>query len=91
MQALVGGSGGFPDGRVQETVLRGQGHLFPFVAVDETGDVCAKWLGSEMARFRQQETSWNRGRQGMTKTDHLTLNKTWREVVGPPSSFKNKL
>ncbi|RCI07468.1 hypothetical protein L249_4565 [Ophiocordyceps polyrhachis-furcata BCC 54312] len=43
----VGGSGGKPEGRVREVMVRA-GHAFPFTAVGETGLACSAWLGEEM-------------------------------------------
>lgn len=87
----IGGSGGLPEVRVKEVMLRGHGHLLPFTAVKEAARICGEWLGSEMEMFRERERKWSDQRGKMTARDHLTLSRTWMEVVKPPSAAKTKL
>lgn len=51
----IGGSGGAAKGRVAEVTVQGVGHLIPMEAVDETAEVSVKWLGDEMAAWREKE------------------------------------
>ncbi|KAK2612510.1 hypothetical protein QQS21_001448 [Conoideocrella luteorostrata] len=87
----VGGSGGLSGGKVQEIIIQNHGHLFPFTAVEETGSICAAWIGSEICKFQEQEAAWNTSRKNMSKADHMTLKKKWIEVVKPLSAFKTNL
>ncbi|XP_044715557.1 alpha/beta hydrolase family domain-containing protein [Hirsutella rhossiliensis] len=45
----------------------------------------------EVMTFREQQVKWNQERENMTMKDHMTLSKTWMEVVKPPSGVKTKL
>ncbi|GLA16443.1 hypothetical protein AnigIFM62618_003022 [Aspergillus niger] len=76
----VGGSGGIPDGRVQEVTLAGLGHLMPFQAVQQVAEPCVAWLESEMTRFREAERLWAEEQKGRS---HLTLEETWYRVLKP--------
>jgi hypothetical protein len=87
----VGGSGGIPEGRVKELVVKNRGHLFPFEEVAHTAKECSAWLTQEMGRFRQTEKAWNDQRANMSVEEHMVLSKKWMETVKPFSAFKNKL
>ena len=80
----VGGSGGMAEGNVRETLVDG-GHMFPFSAVSETGQVLGSWLSETIARYIDQER-WNDERSSMSKADHQRLPERWFEVV--PNPFK---
>ncbi|KAF5847676.1 hypothetical protein GGP41_008930 [Bipolaris sorokiniana] len=51
----IGGSGGAAKGRVAEVTVQGVGHLIPMEAVSETAELSVKWLGDEMAAWREKE------------------------------------
>ena len=83
----VGGSGGAVDGRVQQKVMLGHGHLFPMEIVAETAEACATWLGTEMERFRKDEERWRAERAARSEKDDLMTDEAWRTVVKPLSAF----
>ena len=83
----VGGSGGAVDGRVQQKVMLGHGHLFPMEIVAETAEACATWLGTEMERFRKDEERWHAEGAARSEKDDLMTDEAWRTVVKPLSAF----
>ena len=50
----IGGSGGVSEGRAQEVVMPGLGHLMPFQseerAMQKVGKVCVEWVRGQMER-----------------------------------------
>jgi pimeloyl-ACP methyl ester carboxylesterase len=51
----VGGSGGRDEGRVDNVMVKGAGHLIPMEKVEESADHIGKWLQKEMVRYRDWE------------------------------------
>ena len=51
-----GGSGGDPEGRVEEMDLPGS-HFFPFEIPDELGQAVGVWLDAEMTKWREAEAA----------------------------------
>ncbi|RDA85070.1 hypothetical protein CP532_3128 [Ophiocordyceps camponoti-leonardi (nom. inval.)] len=86
----VGGSGGKPEGRVREVMVRG-GHAFPFTAVEETGLASSAWLGEEMGRYREREREWVSERGRMSERDHLVLPTRWKEIFRPRDEVRSRL
>lgn len=78
-----GSSGGIPEGKVKEVLVDG-GHMFPFTAVSETGEILGGWLGQDLERYKDQEERWEKERSNMTKADHLRLPKRRFEVISNP-------
>lgn len=58
----IGGSGGAPEGRVDNIVVQGAGHLIPMEKVEESAQHVARWVGREMVRWwedeRRTEAEW---------------------------------
>ncbi len=52
----IGGSGGHPEGRVEEVLIHDAGHLIPMEKVVETAEHTVRWLGTELARWKQEDT-----------------------------------
>ncbi|PFH59100.1 hypothetical protein XA68_12815 [Ophiocordyceps unilateralis] len=86
----VGGSGGKPEGRTREVLIRG-GHYFPFTALEETSLACGTWLGEEMAKYRDRERRWKNERSKLSERDHLVLPAKWKEFIRPPDVISSKL
>lgn len=59
----VGGSGGARRGRVRAIVLDKTGHLMPIDAVRECARAAARWLGSEIERWKREELEFERWRK----------------------------
>ncbi|KAF2691207.1 hypothetical protein K458DRAFT_483272 [Lentithecium fluviatile CBS 122367] len=53
----VGGSGGAKEGKVQNVMVQGTGHLIPMEKVEESAEHVAGWVGKEMVRWREDERS----------------------------------
>ncbi|KAF4503529.1 host-specific AK-toxin Akt2 [Fusarium agapanthi] len=78
--AGVGGSGGAAAGRVQEEALD-CGHLIPMEKVSECADVISSFVGKEMRRWRDQQESFKRYRESMSRRQQITIDKQWDEKV----------
>lgn len=67
----VNGSGGRAEGRVDNVVVKGAGHLIPMEKVQESADHICKWVGKEMERYRdwehKTEEEWE-GKQGIERS-----------------------
>jgi hypothetical protein len=51
----VGGSGGVKNDRVKQVTFAGIGHMIPMEAVNESADVSAAWIISELDRWQAIE------------------------------------
>jgi pimeloyl-ACP methyl ester carboxylesterase len=51
----AGGSGGRKEGRVDQVMVQGAGHLIPMEKVEESAEHAATWIGKEMSRWRVNE------------------------------------
>jgi hypothetical protein len=81
----VGGSGGHAAGRVKSILLEDVGHLIAMEAVDESADLAAEWIGSEMRRWRAEEEALAAEWRKKSKIEKVTIDEEWRRHVGPPS------
>lgn len=85
--AGVGGSGGVKEGRVNEVVLKGIGHLVTMEASEQCADAAAPWVGREMQRFeveRKAYEAWTK-KSAVEKT---TLSEEWKKRIGSPKGSK---
>ena len=73
----IGGSGGVSEGRVEEIVMPGLGHLMPFQsekrAMQKVGKVCVE-------RWRRMEREWGEQRSGKS---HVRVEDEWYRVLMP--------
>ncbi|KAI0876756.1 Alpha/beta hydrolase family-domain-containing protein [Hypoxylon argillaceum] len=80
-----GGSGGAAAGRVAEVVVEGRGHLFPMEVPGEVAEHAARWLGAEMARWRDEQAeyeAWTR----LPMRQKMTLSQEFIDKVGRPKA-----
>lgn len=84
----VGGSGGIDEGKVREVILPGQPHMFPFIAVETTANLCFEWLSQSMDQHKRQEERWEAERSSMSPKDHLIVGGKWWELLKPMKEFK---
>ncbi|KAI1504660.1 putative toxin biosynthesis protein [Biscogniauxia marginata] len=84
-----GGSGGAPEGRVDQVVFEGLGHLFPMEVPDRCADVTATWIGREMARWREKEREYEEWARRPMR-EKTTLSREYIEKVGPPPTRAKK-
>ncbi|CZS89889.1 related to host-specific AK-toxin Akt2 [Rhynchosporium agropyri] len=79
----VGGSGGAKEGRVEEIVLEGIGHLVAMEASDKCADSSAAWIGKELKRFEEESKKYEEwSKQGIiAKT---TMSEEWQKRIGGP-------
>ncbi|KAK8240541.1 Alpha/beta hydrolase family-domain-containing protein [Phyllosticta capitalensis] len=78
----VGGSGGAATGAVQEVVFEGVGHLVPMETATRTADEAAKWVGKEMANWREREEAERRVWEGVKEQDKSVMNPFLVEILG---------
>ncbi|KAG4255272.1 hypothetical protein FPRO04_03805 [Fusarium proliferatum] len=76
----VGGSGGAAVGEVQEETLD-CGHLIPMEKVSECADVISSFVGRESIRWRDQQGSFKRYRESMSRRQQITIDEQWEEKV----------
>ncbi|KAF4948941.1 hypothetical protein FGADI_9225 [Fusarium gaditjirri] len=76
----VGGSGGAAAGRVQGETLD-CGHLIPMEKVSECADVISSFVGKEMRLRRDQQESFKRYRENMTRREQITIDEQWEAKV----------
>lgn len=79
----VGGSGGVDEGKVSDVTLSGVGHLIPMEDPARTADEIAKWIGSESARFNEEERSWA-GWQAKSLKEKQGIDAEWAKAMGGP-------
>ncbi|RKL47587.1 hypothetical protein BFJ72_g1819 [Fusarium proliferatum] len=76
----VGGSGGAAVGEVQEETLD-CGHLIPMEKVSECADVISSFVGRESIRWRDQQGSFKRYRESMSRRQQITIDEQWEDKV----------
>ncbi|KAH7380852.1 prolyl aminopeptidase-like protein [Cadophora sp. MPI-SDFR-AT-0126] len=79
----TGGSGGAKEGRVEEVLLEGIGHLVAMEASQKCADSSAAWLGKELKRFEEEKkkyVEWTK--QGFAAK--TTLSEEWQKRIGGP-------
>ncbi|KAI1369986.1 Alpha/beta hydrolase family-domain-containing protein [Xylaria arbuscula] len=84
-----GGSGGVAAGRVAEVVMEGKGHLFPMEYPDESAAHAARWIGTELARWREEEAeyeSWTK----LPVREKTTMSEEFMDRVGRPKPRPKK-
>lgn len=79
-----GGSGGVAEGRVSSSTLKNVGHLIPMEAVGESADLCAEWMGKELARWRAEEEKFKAEWAQKSKIEKATMSEEWKRALGPP-------
>lgn len=80
----IGGSGGYPEGRVKPVVLKGVGHLVPMEAVGQTASLSAEWIGAEIKRWRSDEEEFKKERAGKSRIERMTIDDEWRAHAKRP-------
>ncbi|KAM5517894.1 toxin biosynthesis [Fusarium oxysporum f. sp. phaseoli] len=86
----VGGSGGAAAGRVQGQTLD-CGHLIPMEKVSECADVISSFVGKEMRRWRDQQESFKKYRENMSRRQQITIDGKWEEKVKLGDEYLKKL
>ncbi|KAI0421664.1 Alpha/beta hydrolase family-domain-containing protein [Xylaria grammica] len=84
-----GGSGGEKAGRVAEVLMEGKGHLFPMEVPGEAAAHAARWIGKEMARWREEQAeyeAWTR----LPMREKTTLSQEFMDKVGRPKPRPKK-
>lgn len=76
----VGGSGGVAAGRVQGETLD-CGHLIPMEKVSGCADVISSFLGKEMRQWRDQQESFKRYSESLSRRQQITIDEQWEEKV----------
>ncbi|KAI7771916.1 hypothetical protein LZL87_006192 [Fusarium oxysporum] len=76
----IGGSGGAAAGRVQGETLD-CGHLIPMEKASECADVISSFVGEQMRRWRDQQESFKRYRENMSRREQITIDGKWEEKV----------
>ncbi|KAF2842281.1 alpha/beta-hydrolase [Patellaria atrata CBS 101060] len=88
----IGGSGGKPEGMVEEVVIKGAGHLIPMEKVDETADVVAEWIARQMRRWRVLEAKERREWATVPEKERSVMSayhvKTLTQDFGKPIRVK---
>jgi hypothetical protein len=77
----TGGSGGAKEGRVQEVVIKGTGHLIPMEKIEETGMQAAGWIGREMARWAANEGILKEAWESVPEDERYILSKRTMETL----------
>ncbi|RYC91743.1 hypothetical protein BFJ63_vAg5475 [Fusarium oxysporum f. sp. narcissi] len=86
----VGGSGGAAAGRVQGETLD-CGHLIPMEKVSECADVISSFVGKEMRQWRDQQESFKKYRENMSRRQQITIDGKWEEKVKLGDEYLKKL
>lgn len=76
-----GGSGGAPQGKVQEVVLQETGHMVPFEKVKECADVISGWIEKELRSYCADKKFYSEHVSGKSEKDMKVLSKQWLEAV----------
>ena len=82
----IGGSGGEKEGKVSHVFIDGVGHLIPMDVPNKVADVAAKWLGTMLATWFQEEEEFYRSWSQVSLKDKTSLDKAWHDHLGPPPS-----
>lgn len=78
-----GGSGGAKEGKVEEVVLEGIGHLVAQEATEQCADALAPWVGQELKRWKREQdeyVEWTK----KSLVEKQTLSEDWKRRVGGP-------
>ncbi len=86
----VGGSGGRAEGRVKGITLPGVGHLIAMEASERAAEETAKWIESELVRWREEEEEWEREWRGKSLQEKQGLDDKWREAMGGDPRAKKR-
>ncbi|KAL2063009.1 hypothetical protein VTL71DRAFT_6081 [Oculimacula yallundae] len=81
--AGLGGSGGAKEGRVEELLLEGVGHLVAMEASEKCADSSAAWIGKEMKRFEEEHEKYVEWTKQSMKAK-TTLSEEWQKRIGGP-------
>jgi pimeloyl-ACP methyl ester carboxylesterase len=81
----VGGSGGVEAGRVKQTIVLDAGHFVAFEKVHECADSIAKFLGSELKRWRANAEQFNQNWIQKPLQEKQLIDKRWKENIVPNS------
>ncbi|KAH8165148.1 hypothetical protein CIB48_g3080 [Xylaria polymorpha] len=85
----VGGSGGVKAGRVAEVLMEGKGHLFPMEVPSETARHAARWIATEMARWRDEQAQYEAWTQLPTR-QKTTLSQHFIDKMRRPKGQQSK-
>jgi pimeloyl-ACP methyl ester carboxylesterase len=77
----VGGSGGAPEGRVKDYVMKGTGHLVPMERSSETADRCAEWISAELTRWREKEPLLTKDWEGVPREERYKLREKFLSKI----------
>jgi hypothetical protein len=78
-----GGSGGAKEGRVEEVLLEGIGHLVAMEASEKCADSSATWLGKELNLFEEEKKKYVEWTKQSFKAK-TTLTEEWQKRIGGP-------
>lgn len=79
----VGGSGGFPIGRVGLVALDKTGHLVAMEAPVRCAEIASGWLGPELKRWRDEEEAFRVEWNKKSKVEKMTVDDRWKAHVPP--------
>ncbi|KAM5431443.1 hypothetical protein MferCBS31731_007875 [Microsporum ferrugineum] len=77
----VGGSGGAAEGRVKAIVMEGVGHLIAMEAVNQTAELCANQISTEMQRWRKEEEQLAEEWKKRSPIEKMTVDQEWIRQV----------
>ncbi|KAI9839928.1 MAG: hypothetical protein M1819_000120 [Sarea resinae] len=77
----VGGSGGSKQGRVDEVVLDGVGHLVAMEAVNACAEAAVPWLGREIQRWRDGEAAQFEEWRKRYPSEKAAVNEEWKKMI----------
>ncbi|KAL5332228.1 Alpha/beta hydrolase family-domain-containing protein [Aspergillus crustosus] len=80
----LGGSGGAVAGRVQDIILKDNGHLVAQEAPIQCAEGASKWLGRELQRWRDEEQLFRDQWSRKSKVEKSTIDPRWKEHVPAP-------
>lgn len=80
----VGGSGGYPAGRVGLVALDKIGHLVAMEAPVQCAEIASGWLGPELKRWRDEEAAFRVQWDQKSKVEKMTVDDRWKAHVPPP-------
>ncbi|CAG8982712.1 hypothetical protein HYALB_00000993, partial [Hymenoscyphus albidus] len=77
----LGGSGGAKEGKVEEVVLKGVGHLVAMEAAGQCAEAAAGWLGREMKRVEKERAAYREWTK-KSLAEKQTLSEEWKARIG---------
>lgn len=86
----LGGSGGALAGRVRNEYLKEYGHLLAQEAPVDCAEAAGKWIGQELARWREEERMFREQWDRKSKVEKMTIDARWKEHVPAPVRPKKK-